>query len=85
MSRGSARTNPEDVGNRPRGRVAVVLQERSFVAAEHLQLYASGMYIELRFRAALQMLRGYQPDIANGRNECTSFVQAEGKRASRVR
>jgi len=43
------------------------------------------MYIELRFRAALQMLRGYQPDIANGRNECTSFVQAEGKRASRVR
>src|SRR6266852_3760067 len=62
MRRRGARTDTENIGDRPGERIGVVFLERSLVAAEHLQLDCASMHVNLCFRPAFQMLSRHEPD-----------------------
>src|SRR6516165_8578224 len=57
-------TNAENVGDGQGRGVRVVFAERGFVASELFEGEAAGVHVELSFRAALQMLRGYDADVS---------------------
>src|SRR6266852_4542057 len=62
MRRRGARTDTENIGDRPGERIGVVFLERSLVAAEHLQLDCASMHVNLCFRPAFQMLSRHEPN-----------------------
>src|SRR5215472_16360572 len=51
---GWARSNAEDVGNRPCNGIRVILLERGFIAAAEFHFNGSNVYVKLRFRPAFQ-------------------------------
>src|SRR5712692_8475923 len=62
MRRRGARTDTENIGDRPGERIGVVFLERSLVAAEHLQLDCASMHVNLCFRPAFQVLSRHEPN-----------------------
>src|SRR5262249_57809938 len=56
--------NTENVGDGPRCGIRVVFAEQGLVTAELFEFEATGVYIELRLGAALQMLCGHNADAS---------------------
>src|SRR6266850_3837362 len=74
--RGRAWADAENIGNRPRDRVCVVFFEGRLKAAKHLELHSAGIQIELSFRSAFEVLRGYEP-YAGGQQLLVQIVHGE--------